>query len=256
MVERKQNNAVWDEFKAAQDIFFGKKKVFLGEARQGFKENKEKKDKLIERAAELKGSTEWKDTTDKFKRLQSDWKGIGSAGHRDENKLWNKFRGICDEFFNTKKAWFDGMDDREAANLKAKEDLLAEMGKAKLGDDQEAGLATIKEMAGKWAAIDHVPKKDKGQVATVRFKNKIERLVSSDNGADQLYKEQQHVQKMLHEKKDELMKYENNMAFFANAKPDNPLLVSAQKSIEGLKAEVKDFEEKIKLLNVSQRKLA
>ena len=278
LVERKENNKVWEEFKTAQDAFFDKKKVFLGEAREGFKENKEKKVKLIERAEALKSSTDWKDTTEKFKRLQGDWKRIGSAGHRDENKLWNKFRGICDEFFNTKKAWFDGMDDRQAANLTAKEALLKEMGKTKLGDDKEAGLAAIKDMAAKWAAIDHVPKKDisrvaaeydkavdklyaqlkmdKGQVAKVRFENKVERLASGDRGADQLQKEQHYIQKMLHEKKDELMKYENNMAFFANAKPDNPLLMSAQKNIEGLKSEVESFEEKLKLLKVSQRKLA
>ena len=278
LVERKYNNEVWTEFKKALDTFFEKKKGFLGEARESFKENKEKKQQLIERAEKLKDSTEWKETTEKLKRLQNDWKRVGSAGHRDENKLWSKFRGICDEFFNAKKAWFDGMDDRQAANLKAKEDLLAKMAKTKLEGTKEEGLEAIKSIAAEWAAIDHVPKKDikriateydkaveklyaqlkmdKGQVAKVRFKNKVERLATGDNGADQLQKERHYIQKMLREKKDELMKYENNMAFFANAKPDNPLLISAQKNIDSLKAEVEAFEEKLKLLNVSERKLA
>ncbi len=275
LVERKENNKVWEEFKEAQDAFFNKKKAFLGEAREGFKENKEKKEKLVERAEALKDSTEWKETTEKFKRLQSDWKRIGSAGQRDENKLWNKFRGICDEFFNAKKAWFDGMDDRHVANLNAKEGLLKEMAKAKL-DDKEAGLVAIKEFAAKWSAIDHVPKKDvkriaseydkaieklyaqlkmdKGQVAKVRFKNKVERLSEGKNSTDQLQKEKQYLNKKLREKKEELMKYENNMAFFKHAKPDNPLLISAQQNIEALQTEVSEFEEKLKMLNVSIRK--
>lgn len=278
LVERKFNKQVWNEFKKAVDQFFDKKKTFFGEAREGFKENKEEKEKLIERAEKLKDSTEWKETTEKFKRLQNDWKRVGSAGQRDENKLWNKFRGICDEFFNTKKAWFDGMDDRQAANLKAKEELLAKMAKTKLAGSKEEGLETIKVLAAEWAAIDHVPKgdvkrmaadydkaieklyaqlkMDKGQVAKVRFKNKVERLVEGDDGIDQLQRERHYVQKMLREKKDELMKYENNMAFFANAKPDNPLMISAQKNIDSLKAEVGSFEEKLKLLNISERKLA
>ena len=278
MVERKFNNQVWSEFKDALDEFFGKKKAFFEEAREGFKENKEKKEKVIVRAERLKDSTEWRDTTEKLKRLQNDWKAIGSAGQRDENKFWNKFRGICDEFFNRKKEWFDGMDERQAASLKTKEELLAKMAKTKLEGSQEEGLEVIKRIAAEWAAIDHVPKDDvkriaseydkaidklyaqlkmdKGQVAKVRFRNKVERMATGNNGSDQLYKEQQYVQKMLGEKKDELMKYENNMAFFANAKPDNPLLLSAQKSIEGLKAEVAAFEEKLKVLTVSQRKLA
>ncbi|MCF8275677.1 MAG: DUF349 domain-containing protein [Flavobacteriales bacterium] len=277
-VERKHHHAVWEEFKEALDKFFEKKKGLLGEAREGFKENKEAKEKLIARAEQLKDSTEWREAGDKFKRLQNDWKRVGSAGPRDENKLWSKFRGVCDEFFNRKKEWFDSKDDREAACLKSKEELLAKMANTKLEGSKEEGLEAIKLLAAEWAAIDHVPKKDvnriateydnaiqklyaqlkmdKGQVEKVRFKNKVERMAVGDNGVDQIQRERHYVQKMLREKKDELMKYENNMAFFANAKPDNPLLVSAQKSIELLRAEVASFEEKLKLLNVSERKLA
>jgi len=278
LVERKFNNQVWAEFKQAVDQFFDKKKAFFGEAREGFKENKEKKEKLIERAEALKDSTEWKETTEKLKRLQNDWKRVGSAGQRDENKLWGKFRGICDAFFKQKKEWFDGMDDRQAANLKVKEEMLAKIFATKLEGTKEEGLEVIKALAAEWAAIDHVPKNDikrvaseydkaieklyaqlkmdKEQVAKVRFKNKVERLVEGDNGADQLEREQHYIQKVLREKKDELLQYENNMAFFAKAKSDNPLLISAQKNIAALKAEVEGYEEKLKLLRVSQRKLA
>lgn len=278
LVERKFNNQVWGQFKEAIDQFFDKKKAFFGEAREGFKENKEKKEKLIERAEVLKDSTDWKETTEALKRLQNDWKRIGSAGQRDENKLWGKFRGICDAFFKQKKEWFDGMDDRQTANLNAKEELLVKISATKLEGSKEESLEIIKALAADWAAIDHVPKNDikriaseydkaieklyaqlkmnKEQVAKVRFKNKVERLVEGDNGADQLEREQHYIQKVLREKKDELLQYENNMAFFAKAKADNPLLINAQKNIAALKAEVEGYEEKLKLLRVSQRKLA
>ncbi|MBL4586547.1 MAG: DUF349 domain-containing protein, partial [Flavobacteriales bacterium] len=159
MVERKANNAIWEEFKTAQDVFFGKKKEFFGEAREGFKENKERKEKLIERAEKLKDSTEWKKTTEDLIRLQNDWKKVGSAGQRDENKLWKKFRGVCDAFFTVKKAWFDGMDDRQAANLKLKESLLSKINKTKLKGSEEEMLAEIQAFDTEWSAIDHVPKK-------------------------------------------------------------------------------------------------
>lgn len=278
MVERKFHKTVWDEFRAAQDKFFDKKKAFLGEARESFKENKVAKEKLIERAEALKSSDEWKDTTDKFKRLQSDWKRVGSAGNRDENKLWTKFRGACDEFFNRKKEWFDSKDDREAANLKAKEDVLKKMADAKLDGTDEEKLDAIKAFGDEFASVGFVPKKaigslqkaydkaidglytkaglKKEEVKKVRFKNKIERLAEGDKGAEQLQKEQQFLRKKMREKEEELRQYETNMAFFANAKPDNPLLVSAQKNIDSLKAEVEDLQEKIKLLNISRRKLA
>ncbi len=278
LVERKHNNAVWAEFKEAQDKFFDKKKAFFGEARESFKEHKEAKIKLIERAEKLKDSTEWRDTTEKFKRLQNDWKRVGSAGQRDENKLWTKFRAICDGFFNAKKEWFDGMDDRQAGNLKAKEDLLEKIAKTKLKGTKEEGLAEIKAFAAEWAAIDHIPKKDikrisvdyekaidslyaqlkmdKEAVTKVRFKNKVERMSTEKSGADLLEKEEFYIKKKLREKKEELLKYENNMAFFANAKPDNPLLLSAQKSIDEMQKEVDALNEKLKVIKVSSRKVS
>lgn len=278
IVERKFNNQVWAAFKDALNQFFDKKKLFFGEAKESFKENKAKKLVLIERADKLKDSTEWKETTEKLKRLQNEWKRVGSAGQRDENTLWNSFREKCDIFFNAKKEWLAGMDDRQAANLKAKQDLLAKMAKTKLSGTQEEGLETIKKLAEEWAAIDHVPKKDvkriateydktmdklyaqlnmdKAQVAKVRFKNKVERLAQSNDNSNQLQRERSYIQKMLREKKEELLKYENNMAFFANSKPDNPLLISAKQNIEVLQGEVDSLEEKLKLLNISERKLA
>lgn len=278
IVERKHNNEVWNEFKTALDTFFDKKKEFLGEARESFKDHKAAKEKLIARAEQLKDSSDWREATEALKKLQNDWKKIGSAGQRDENKLWSQFRGICDEFFARKKEFFDTLDDRQAANLKAKEDFLKRIGELKLEGSKEESLEFIKALATEWNAIDHIPKKDinrmteaydkainklyaqlkmdKEQVSNVRFKNKVERLSEGKEGADQLQREQQYLQKMLKEKKDELLQYENNMAFFAKSKPDNPLLVNALKTIASLKAEVEGFEEKIKVLRVTQRKLA
>lgn len=274
-VERKFHKSVWDEFKAAQDKFFDKKKEVLGEARENFKDHKLAKEKLISRAEALKDSTDWKDTTDKFKRLQNEWKKVGSAGSRDENKLWTKFRAICDDFFNRKKEWFDTKDDREAANLKAKEALLEKIASTELTGTEEEKLAAIKALGDEFAAIDFIPKKDisristaydkamdalylkaglkKDEVKKVRFQNKVERL--AEGGADDLRREQQFLSKKLREKEEELRQYETNMSFFANAAADNPLLVNAQKNIESLKTEVESLKEKIKLLKVSQRKL-
>lgn len=276
VVERKFHKSVWDEFKAAQDKFFEKKKEVLGEARENFKDNKRAKEKLIERAEALKETTDWKETSDKFKRLQNDWKKIGSAGPRDENKLWSKFRGVCDEFFNRKKEWFDTKDDREAANLKAKEALLEKIANTELQGSEQEKLATIKALGDEFAAIDFIPKQEiarvsaaydkamdalylkaglkKDDVKKVRFKNKVERL--AEGGIDELQKEQQFLSKKLREKQDELLQYENNMSFFANAKADNPLLINAQKNIESLRAEVESLKEKVTLLKISQRKLA
>jgi len=277
LVERKANNAIWEEFKAAQDVFFAKKKTFFEEARQSFQQSKERKEKLIERAEKLKDSTEWKKTTEDLIRLQNDWKKIGSAGQRDENKLWKKFRGVCDAFFTTKNVWFDGTDDRQTANLQAKETLLTKIKKTELKGSEEEMLTIINALDSEWNAIDYVPKSDanristefkkaidslysqlkmdKNQVSQIRFKGKVERMAEEKQGAELLEKEAFHLKKKLKEKQDDLLKYENNMAFFSNAKPSNPLLISAKKNIETMQKEMNALDIKLRILKSSIRKI-
>lgn len=276
-VERKHHKKVWEEFRAAQDAFFDAKKAFMGEAKETFKENAKRKEKLVTQAEELKDSTEWKETTLQLIRLQKDWKRVGTAGHRDEKRLWEKFRGACDQFFNAKKEFFDTLDERQEANLKAKEAVLDKMKAMKLEGDDEAKMAAIKQLADEFAAIDHVPKKEVKRIATtydkaindlykqaglkqqevtkVRFQNKVERLKNSDRPGKELDREHHFVQKRLREKKEELLQLENNMAFFSNSKPDNPLLLNAQKNIDNLKGEIERLTEELKVLNVSRRRV-
>jgi len=276
-VEKKFHEQVWVDFKQAQDKFFAQKKEFLGEARETFKEHKAAKEKLIAEAEQLKTSTDWKETTDALIKLQNQWKKVGAAGPRDDNRLWAQFRAACDAFFTSKKEFYDTLDDRQTDNLKAKEAHLQRMAETTLAGSDDEKLATIKLLGDDWSKLGHVPKKDvkriseayekaigklyaqmkmtKDDVERVRFKNKVARMSDQGGAEDALRKEESFLRKKLAEKKDELLKYENNMAFFAHAKPDNPLLVNALKNIEVMKKEVEDLTEKIKVLKVSARKL-
>ncbi|MCF8258815.1 MAG: DUF349 domain-containing protein, partial [Flavobacteriales bacterium] len=159
-VDKKANMRVWNEFKEAQDAFFGAKRGLMGEARAGFKENKAAKEALIASAMAIKDSTDWKETTEELKKLQNRWKTIGPAGPRDDQKLWKQFRESCDAFFTTKKHFFDTIDDRQAGNLKAKEEMLKEMAATKLEGDKDTMREPIKAIMDRWTGLGHVPKAD------------------------------------------------------------------------------------------------
>jgi len=268
-VEKKFNTKVWKDFKAAQDAFFTAKKALLGEARESFKGHKDAKVALIAKATALQTSTDWKETTEEVKRLQQQWKAIGSAGQRDENKLWSTFRKACDTFFENKKQYFDTLDDRQADNLKAKEEVLKVMLATELKGSRDEMMAAIKELNQQWTAAGHVPKSDmarmeeahkkaldklyaqmkldRSQAVTIRLKDKLERVSAEKGGGVQVEREMRQLQQTLKEKESELFNYENNMAFFANAKKDNPLLAAAQKNIENLKVEVDELRKKMKV---------
>ncbi len=269
-VDKKAGNKVWKEFREAQDAFFAAKRSALGEVRETYKEHKDAKEKLIAKAEELKDSTDWKDTTEQLKRIQDQWKKLGSAGPRDDQRLWKTFRAACDKFFENKKEYFDTLDDRLADNLKAKEDFLKELANTKLEGEPDEQRAAIKALIDRWANLGHVPRKDmeridaafkkaldalysrmglaKDQVRNIRVKDRLERLATDKDGSRQVEREMRQLQQKLKEKESELFKMENNISFFSSSmKGTNPLLEAAQKNIENLKVEVEELRGKLKI---------
>ncbi len=100
---KKQNQAIYDEYRAVCDAFFKAKTSFYKELREGLNENLRKKRELIEKAEQLKGSTDWKNTTDAMIALQNEWKKVGPVARKYSDDLWKKFSDTCDEFFNAKR---------------------------------------------------------------------------------------------------------------------------------------------------------
>ena len=100
---KKQNQAIYEEYRAICDAFFKAKTTFYKDLREGFNDNLRRKRELIEKAEQLKLSTDWKATTDEMIALQNEWKKIGPVARKYSDELWKKFSDTCDEFFNAKR---------------------------------------------------------------------------------------------------------------------------------------------------------
>jgi hypothetical protein len=87
-----QNEKVWKEFRGACDSFFTRKKNYYGDLNEVYDTRKAKKEALIAKAAELKTGQNFKETSIALQALQKEWKAVGAASKKDENKLWSKFR--------------------------------------------------------------------------------------------------------------------------------------------------------------------
>ncbi len=90
-------------------------------------ENLELKQDLLEQAASLASSTEWKLGAIQLKELQAKWHIIGPVPKANEAELWQKFRAACNQFFKQRKAYFETKDAQRLANLKQKEGLVARL---------------------------------------------------------------------------------------------------------------------------------
>ena len=100
---KKQNQAVYDEYRQLCDSFFKAKTSFYKGMRDELSENLKKKRALIAEAENLKESTDWKETTDKLVELQKQWKAIGPVARKYSDDLWKMFTAACDTFFEAKR---------------------------------------------------------------------------------------------------------------------------------------------------------
>ena len=53
----------------------------------------------------MKESTEWESTTNKFKKLQEEWKKVGNVPRSEAGIIYKSFKNSCDSFFKRKRAF-------------------------------------------------------------------------------------------------------------------------------------------------------
>ena len=139
---RKDNQKIYERFRAACNKFYDRKKEFFATAKSGIDAAIAAREDLIAQAEALKTSTEWKKTTDQFISLQKQWKELPAVPRKKGEQLWKRFRAACDEFFAERDK--NGKPENDFhANLKAKKALIAEIKayKPKEGESREKARA-------------------------------------------------------------------------------------------------------------------
>ena len=255
---RKENQKIYDRFRAACDRFFERKRVYYNEFKDNMNSNMDRKLDLIRKAEELKASTEWKKTTEQFIELQKQWKEIGAVPRKKSEQLWQRFRAACDEFFAQRDKQAKPENDFYG-NLKAKKALVEEI-KAYDGSDEAAAA----DFAAKWQAIGFVPFKEKDAITQAyrdAMKEKFpsfgegrraSRPAERTRGGRGPLSEKDKLVQQYNTLQQEIDTYENNIGFFAASKNSAALISQMQDKIAAAKDELKALEEKIRAIENSQ----
>lgn len=267
---KKENEEVWQEFRGLCDLFFSKRNALFEEKRGAYKINKEKKEALIERARAIQNSEDWKNATDELKRLQEEWKAVGGADPRDEQKLWQRFRSTCDHFFARKKENYSKVVEEQNQNLVLKQDMLKELEALEISGNKGADLAALKSFGERWHGVGFVPK-DKvkevmdrynqlldqkyGQINADRehremssFRNRIDSIKGAANSESQMKRERNFMREKIEKLKHQITQYENNMGIFTG-KGAEALRKDIEKKIKATEREIDEIKKKMELLN-------
>jgi hypothetical protein len=265
---KKENDAVWKTFRGLCDRFFDEKRNFFEDINEEYDAIAEKKEALIQKVEELKENTDWKNTSQKIISIQKDWKKLGSAGQKNENRLWKKFRSACDHFFSAKEAHFAEKDKAFEDNLAKKQAIIQEIEAFEAPEAKEEAIEALKVFAERFAGIGFVPSMQKDEVfkayknamnkqynalnlegeekAAVMFDARLNTIKGSGNAQELFEKEKQSIRSEIDQIKQQIIQFENNLGFFANSKGANTLkeqveanIAQEQKKIEVLKAKLK-----------------
>lgn len=158
---REKGEELWKVFKIICDEVYEKVKGERDSRSEEQRANLVLKEALVVRAEELQNSTEWQETSEIFKELQSEWKAIGAVPRRKSDGLWKRFRAACDAFFEARAPHLEEKFSEEADNLEAKTQLIKDVEtlaakECTTPETLEEHLGAVRELQGRWREIGKV----------------------------------------------------------------------------------------------------
>jgi hypothetical protein len=268
---KKDNNAIYERFRRACDVFFQNKAEFYAAAYEGQKQNLKLKTEIADKAELLSNSKDWKETTNELIRLQKQWKEIGPVPRRDSDKLWRRFRAACDKFFSQKSRHFETIDSTFEENLDAKEKLITDMQSFTPSGNRKKDMASVEEFQERFNKIGFVPsdKKDRikenfrqeqerllervgmdeDEMSLFRFRSRIRALLESPRSEIKIDFERDKLINKLQQLKGDIGVWENNIGFFKQSESSEDTIQGFHEKIEDAHRRIRMLEQKIRILD-------
>ena len=163
-VAKELREEVWNRFKTASTVVNKRHQQHFEALKERENANLEKKTALCEKVENidfnaLETYNQWNDKTQEIIALQEEWKTIGFAPQKMNNKIFERFRAACDAFFQRKAEFYKDMKDNLAANLEKKTALCEKAEALQNSTDWKSTADKLTAMQREWKTIGAVPKK-------------------------------------------------------------------------------------------------
>jgi hypothetical protein len=127
-VSRDLRETLWTRFKDASTLINKRHQDYFDTVRKLENDNFEAKNALCDKLESFEYKTlnnykAWEDATAKIIQIQEQWRSIGFAPRKVNQKLFERYRQACDDFFTAKKLFFKASKDVLNENLDKKKAL-------------------------------------------------------------------------------------------------------------------------------------
>jgi exonuclease VII small subunit len=275
---QKDENDMWDKFKAATDAFNQMKSDNIDKLREQEEKNLEKKHDLIKEAQEIKGTDDFEKGHQVMQSLMSKWKNIGPVPRKKSSKIWKQFKGEMDEFYDRRREAFKDERKDQKENLEKKEEILEKLDELGKHDDPALAVQEAKQLQEEFKNIGYVPIKMKNKIWK-RYREACDviydryRALGSDLGMEKklanqgidpdtrkdiikFQKERDKLKKDVSSLESEVIQWEEAKTYFKPTNRGNALLDELQEKIDNAESTIEKKQDRIAELrkNIDQLK--
>ena len=163
-VPQEKKDEIWERFKAATDKINQIRREHYAQIEGEQSANLEAKKALCEKAEALIAEdytsvNAWQKKSTELSEIFGVWKTVGPASKKDNEEIWQRFRGAMDAFFAKKKEFFAGLKDRQTENLERKTQLCIEAEALMESTEWKNATEQMKKLQEEWKTIGPVPKR-------------------------------------------------------------------------------------------------
>jgi hypothetical protein len=162
--DRSIEAVLWKRLSAARNSFTKRRKAYFSSLEVERESVRATKEKLVEQAEALSGSTDWGGTSSAYRELMRQWKEAGRAGRDTEAELWKRFRDAQETFFAARSEVFAAKESELRANATVKEELLTQAQALLPVSDWRAAKNALRSIQERWEQAGLVPREQRDQL--------------------------------------------------------------------------------------------
>ena len=172
-VAKELREGIWARFKAASTVVNRMHSQYFDNLKKQEEENLAKKTAICERIesldySKLRGFSEWDRQSREIIAWQQEWRGIGRASRKTNNKIYERFRNACDKFFTSKSEYFKNQKRIFSDVADKKLQLCIQAEELKDSTDWSETTSKIIQLQNEWKELGFLPQKQ-SQKLWVRF---------------------------------------------------------------------------------------
>ena len=163
-VAMEHKESLWERFKSASTIINRRHQEHFEAIKAEQVKNFERKSALCEEVEKMVAEAPtshkaWNKASERLQAIQAEWRTIGYAPKKDNNKVYDRFRSACDKFFESKHAFYSEAKDDMAKNLEIKNSLCERAEAIAERDDWAKATEELLALQAEWKKSGTVARK-------------------------------------------------------------------------------------------------